>query len=147
MSSSIQNKLKTLFEKQKLGVLATQDQQNPYTNLIAFACSEDMHHIVFVTPKATRKFANIISNSSVSLFIDNRSNRIDDFRRAIGVTAVGTVRQIRKNRSSKLMKLYLEKHPHLDSFLSSRSCVFLCIDVKTYYAVERFQNVTEIHME
>lgn len=143
----LEDKLKKLFSSQKLGVLATQQKKNPYTSLVAFACSGDMRQIVFATPKATRKFANIMSNSSVSFFIDNRSNRAIDFRKAIGVTALGSVRQIRKNKNSKLMKLYLSKHPQLDSFVGSQSCAFLCIDVKSFYIVERFQNVTEVHLE
>jgi uncharacterized protein YhbP (UPF0306 family) len=142
---SLENKLKQLFTSQKLGVLATQQKLKPYTSLIAFGCSEDMRHIVFATPKATRKFANMLSNSSVSLFVDNRTNSATDFRKAIGVTITGSIRQIRKNKNSKLMKLYLSKHPYLESFLTSRSCAFLCIDVKSFYVVERFQNVTEVH--
>lgn len=143
----LMDKLKKLFSTQKLGVLATQQKKNPYTNLIAFACSEDMRQIVFATPKTTRKFENMISNSNVSFFIDNRSNKAADFRKAIGVTAVGSVRQIRKNKNSKMMKRYLQKHPQLASFLASESCAFLCIDVKTIYVVERFQNVIEVHLD
>ena len=143
---SLEDKLKKLFISQKLGILATQQKKNPYTSLVAFACSDDMKQIVFATHMATRKFANIISNPCVSFFIDNRSNRVIDFRKAIGVTVLGSVRQIRKNKNSKLMKLYLNKHPHLNSFLDSQSCAFLCIDVKSFYVVERFQNVTEVHL-
>lgn len=132
---------------QQLGVLATQQKKNPYTSLIAFACSEDMRHIVFATLKMTRKFENMMSNSNVSFFIDNRSNKPADFKKAIGVTAVGSVRQIRKSNNSKFMKLFLNKYSHLESFLASKSCAFLCIDVQSYYVVERFQNVTEVHLK
>ena len=144
---SLEDKLRSLFRSQKLGVLATQEKEKPYTSLIAFASSDDLHQIAFATTKATRKFANISSNSNVSMFIDNRSNKVVDFRKAIGVTAVGSVRQIRKNKNSKLMKLYLKKHPQLESFLVSSSCAFICMDVKSFYVVESFQNVTEIHLE
>ena len=144
---SLEERLQKLFRSQKLGVLATQQKENPYTNLIAFACSDDMRKIVFATPKTTRKFENMIANSSVSFFIDNRSNKAADFRKAMGVTAVGSVRQIRKNKNSTMMKRYLEKHPQLTSFLGSRSCAFLCIDVKSIYVVERFQNVIEVHLD
>jgi len=143
---SLEKKLKELFSSQKLGILATQQKKSPYTSLIAFACSDDMRHIVFATPKTTRKFENMISNSHVSFFVDNRSNKPADFRKAIGVTAVGSVRQIRKNKHSRLMTLYLRKHPQLESFLGSYLCAFLCIDVNSFYVVERFQNVTEVHL-
>jgi len=144
---SLEKRLQKLFRSQKLGVLATHQKKNPYTNLIAFASSDDMRQIVFATAKTTRKFENMILNSSVSFFIDNRSNKADDFRKAIGVTAVGSVRQIRKNKNSMMMKRYLQKHPQLASFLASKSCVSLCIDVKTIYVVERFQNVIEVHLD
>jgi nitroimidazol reductase NimA-like FMN-containing flavoprotein (pyridoxamine 5'-phosphate oxidase superfamily) len=144
---SLEDRLQKLFHSQKLGVLATHQKKNPYTNLIAFASSDDMRQIVFATARTTRKFENMIANSSVSFFIDNRSNKADDFRKAIGVTAVGSVRQIRKNKNSTMMKRYLKKHPQLASFIASKSCVFLCIDVKTIYVVERFQNVIEVHLD
>jgi len=144
---SFENKLKELLTSQKLGILATQQKKIPYTSLIAFACSDDMRHIVFATPKTTRKFENMISNSNVSFFIDNRSNKPTDFKKAMGVTAVGSVRQSRKNKNSILMKLYLGKHPQLESFLCSDSCAFLCIDVNSLYVVERFQHVTEVHLK
>ena len=143
---SLERNLRKLFSSQKLGVLATQQKKRPYTSLIAFACSDDMHNIVFATPKTTRKFANIISNSSVSFFVDNRSNKAADFGKAIGVTVLGSVRQISKNRNSTLMKLYLKKHPQLKSFVRSPSCALVCIDVDSFYIVQRFQNVTEIHL-
>ena len=146
-NASLEDKLKQLFRSQTLGVLATQQKKKPYTSLVAFACSGDMSQIVFATHKATRKFANIISNSNVSMFIDNRLNKAADFRKAIGVTALGSVRQIRKNKNNKLMKIYLDKHPQLESFLASPSCALICIDIKSFYIVERFQNVTEIHLE
>jgi nitroimidazol reductase NimA-like FMN-containing flavoprotein (pyridoxamine 5'-phosphate oxidase superfamily) len=146
-NSSLENKLKKLFSSQKLGVLATQQKKNPYTSLVAFACSDDMRRIVFATAKTTRKFANIISNSSVSFFVDNRSNKAVDFRKAIGVTVLGSVRQHRKNKNDRMMKLYLKKHPQLKPFVSSPSCVFLCIDVESFYIVERFQDVKEIHLK
>ncbi|MBM4102786.1 MAG: pyridoxamine 5'-phosphate oxidase family protein [Planctomycetes bacterium] len=136
----------SLFESQKLGVLATQHKKTPHTSLVAFACSEDMHHIVFATPKATRKYANLLSNSCASFFVDNRSNKTSDFKKAVGVTVSGSVRPIHKNKNSKLMKAYLDKHPNLQPFLVSRACALMCLDINTIYVVEQFQNVTEIHL-
>jgi nitroimidazol reductase NimA-like FMN-containing flavoprotein (pyridoxamine 5'-phosphate oxidase superfamily) len=141
----LEKKLRALFGSQKLGVLATGHKKMPHTSLVAFASSDDMHHIVFVTPRATRKYANLLSNSCVSFFVDNRSNKAADFKQAVGVTVSGSVRQIHKNKNSKLMKAYLDKHPQLRPFLASRACALMCLDIKTIYVVEQFQNVTEIH--
>lgn len=142
----LEKKLRALFGSQKLGVLATGQKKMPHTSLVAFACSDDMRHIVFATPKATRKYANLLSNSCASFFIDNRSNKAADFKKAVGVTVSGSVRQIHKNKNSKLMKAYLDKHPHLRTFIASRACALMCLDIKTIYVVERFLNVTEIHL-
>jgi uncharacterized protein YhbP (UPF0306 family) len=147
VSSHLEQRLRKLLVSQRLAVLATQQKKNPYTSLVAFASSEDMHRIVFATPKTTRKFANMLANSKVSMFFDNRSNKIVDFRNAIGVTALGSARQIRKNKNSQMMNIYLAKHPQLESFLASPSCAFMCMDVESFYVVERFQNVTEIHLK
>ncbi len=140
----LEKKLDMLFASQNLGVLATQQNEHPYTSLVAFACSDDLHHIVFATPTATRKFANITHNEKVSFFVDNRTNKAADFRQAVGVTCSGTVRKLEKTKESKLLKRYLAKHPHLASFLWSPSCAFLCIDVTSFTIVERFQHVTEL---
>ncbi|OHB57901.1 MAG: hypothetical protein A2Y12_01650 [Planctomycetes bacterium GWF2_42_9] len=145
--TSFKDKLKRIFRLQAFAVLATQQKKMPYTSLVAFACSDDMRCIVFATLKATRKFANIMSNPNVSMFIDNRSNNAADFSKAIGITALGSVRQLTKNKNSKMMKLYLKKHPQLKPFLASPSCAFICMDVKSFYVVERFQNVTEINLK
>jgi general stress protein 26 len=100
---SLEDRLQKLFRSQKLGVLATLAKKNPYTNLIAFACSDDMRQIVFATAKTTRKFENMISNSCVSFFIDNRSNKAADFRKAMGVTAVGSDPQKQKQHDDEAL--------------------------------------------
>ncbi len=141
------DRLNELFSSQKLGVLATQQDEHPYTSLLAFASTDDLRQIVFATPRSTRKYANLTSNANVSFFIDNRSNKTADFRRAIGVTVLGTVRILSKNKNSRLVKLYLGKHPHLGSFFASPTCAFIGLDVRSYYIVERFQHVTEIHLK
>ena len=49
--------LKALFASQGLAVLSTHDHGQPYCNLVAFASSEDIRHLVFATTRATRKAA------------------------------------------------------------------------------------------
>jgi hypothetical protein len=87
-----------------------------------------------------------VTNTRVAILIDNRSNRASDFRRAMAATAVGTVHEVRKARNSRLIRLYLEKHPQLEDFLWSPTCAVLDIRVESYYVVERFQHVTGLHL-
>lgn len=142
----LKNKLTMVFNSQKLAVLATDQKHHPYTSLVAFAASKDLKHIVFATTKETTKFRNISKNCNVSMFIDNRSNKSTDFEKSIGITAQGSVREIRKNKTAKLIKLYLSKHPELLDFIMMKDCAVLCMDVEKYHVVQKFQNVTVVEM-
>lgn len=137
-----------LLSAQKLAVLATQNPEGfPYASLIAFAATEDLRKIVLATPRATRKFANISNNPGVSLLVDDRSNRENDFHDAKAVTVLGAVDQIENDASrEELALLYLKKHPYLEDFLRSPSTALICISVWRYYLVSRFQEVMELHI-
>ncbi len=80
------------------------------------------------------------------MVVDNRSNREADFHRASAVTATGVVKETEGSERDRLQKLYLAKHPYLKGFVSSPTCALLKVEVETYYVVNRFQNVTELHI-
>jgi len=144
--ANLKDRLHRLFQQQKLGVLSTHNRGEPYASLVAFAATDDLKQLVFATPRATRKFSNMTADARAAMLIDSRSNRASDFRRSMAATAVGAVREIRKARNSRLLRLYLEKHPHLHDFVHSPSCAVLRLDVKSYYVVDRFQHVMELHL-
>ncbi|MFC1633987.1 pyridoxamine 5'-phosphate oxidase family protein [Planctomycetota bacterium] len=142
----LRKKLKALFDKQRIGVLSTQKRNRPYASLVAFAATDDFKSFVFATPRTTRKYANIIASSRAALLVDNRSNRMGDFRRAMAVTIVGTVRELRKSGKSRLIQLYTNKHSHLKDFIQSPTCAVLCLKAETLHIVDRFQHVVELHL-
>ena len=43
--------------------------------------------------------------------------------------------------------VFLAKHPHLESFVRSPSCVRLRLRVSVYMVVARFQHVIELHID
>ena len=60
ISRDMKQKINELMNQQGLGVLSTKDGDgHPYASLIAFAPNQDNSQLFFVTPKATRKFANL----------------------------------------------------------------------------------------
>ena len=130
-----------LLSSQRLAVLASYGDDQPYTSLVAFAASADLKAIYFATSRATRKFANLTRCARVSMLIDNRSNRQRDFHKGIAVTALGSVGEVEKSEAAEL---YLRKHPHLKDFMESPSTALLEISVERYYLVSRFQNVLEL---
>jgi len=144
--TDLRRKLKELFDKQRIGVLSTQKKNMPYASLVAFAVTDDLKSFVFATPRTTRKYSNIMASRRAALLIDNRSNRMSDFRRAMAVTVVGTVRELRKSRKSRLIQLYTDKHSHLEDFIKSPTCAVLCLEAETLHIVDRFQHVVELHL-
>src|SRR5512133_3774274 len=88
--------LRQLLQQQLHLVLATHDGSAPYTSLMAFAASEDLARLFFVTARATRKFSNMAANSRVSVLIDNRTNRSADFQSALAVTALGDAKELQE---------------------------------------------------
>ena len=67
-------RLRILDEIQPHAVLATESAGKPYTSLIAYALTPDIKGLIFITPKSTRKYKNILKNNQVSLLIDTRTN-------------------------------------------------------------------------
>ena len=142
----VENLLRELFDSQSLAVLATQSDGQPYTNLVAFAFSQDLHSLFFATAQSTRKFANLSAEPMVSMLVDNRTNNPSDFRWAKAVTVTGKAEKIDKEKENEITEVYLDKHPHLKDFIDSPSCALIRINVETYYLVTRFQDVMEIHV-
>jgi nitroimidazol reductase NimA-like FMN-containing flavoprotein (pyridoxamine 5'-phosphate oxidase superfamily) len=145
--SELEHLIRELFESQKLAVLATQNEGQPYANLIAFAASDDLKSLYFATARATRKYANIEADARVTVLIDNRSNQDSDFSQAAAVTATGTAQEVVDAKRDEVLAIYLAKHPMLEDFVRSPSCALLQIRVETYYLVRRFQNVMELHVK
>ena len=139
--------LKDLFKNQLFASLATQQLTRPYNNLIAFAATQDLKDILFITRRETHKYANLLSNSNVSVLIDNRSNNDADFRNAVAVTAVGTAEEVKGQSKDPLLQLYLAKHHSLAKFAHSPDSALFRIKVKKYFIVRKFQEVMELKVE
>ena len=146
-TDEIRNILKALFSSQKLAVLSTHRDGQPYASLVAFVASDDLRQIYFTTPNTTRKYANLMADSRVAFLIDNRLNEESDIHAAMAVTAMGSAREIDKAANNRFMTQYLDKHPYLESFIKSPTCSWIRVDIVSHYLVRRFQNVMELHLD
>ena len=146
-NDQFRKRLAELFRSQNLATLATHNDGQPYASLVAFYAADDLKHIYFVTPKTTRKFANLNADSRVAVMVNSSTNQASDFHQAISVTAIGCAVEIRGSEKEPILKQYLAKHPHLDEFVRAPSCALVGISVKTYFLVKNFQNVMELHLE
>ena len=87
--SGLKQTIAKLFSTQKLAVLSSFGNEQPYASLVAFTVTDDLKHIIFATTRSTRKYANLSAESKVALLIDNRSNDEKDFSYAVAATALG----------------------------------------------------------
>jgi heme iron utilization protein len=127
----------------RYAVLATSDEGRPYASLIAFALTPNCKIVIFATSKATRKYRNIMSERSVSILIDNRSQTPEDLSHAEAVTLVGTVRSIRAGvRKEEYSKVFLDKHPPLAGFINEPGTALMAMVIEQAIHVTRFQDVS-----
>lgn len=134
-----------LLNSQRLAVLSTSMSGRPYSNLIAFAATDDLRDIFFATTRATRKFANLTAEPRVSLLVDNRSNQETDFGEASALTVLGTAEEVLGIEQEKYQQLYLKKHPYLEDFVTAPTCALIRVKVEKYIMVTQFQEVREIY--
>jgi nitroimidazol reductase NimA-like FMN-containing flavoprotein (pyridoxamine 5'-phosphate oxidase superfamily) len=142
----LRHTVRALLDSQFQGVLATQHDRHPYTSLMAFAVTPDLHRIVFATYRATQKHANLLANPYASLLIDNRTNKSADYQDTVAISAEGKVSEVDVAQHGELLQLYLHKHPQLRGFVSAADCILLQLEVESFYVVSQFQNVTVLQM-
>ena len=144
----IREALAALFNKQQLAVLATRLSQGPgtYTSLLGFAATEDLKHILFATTRGTRKHENMESCPDVSLLIDSRTHRQQDFQEAEAVTVLGRAVETSGGERESLQTVYLAAHPYMEDFVTAPNCALMRVDVTHYYHVCQFQKVTELRV-
>ena len=145
----LERQVRELFQQQLLGVLATNTGSavaEPYVSLIAFVATEDLRRLIFFTSRNTRKFTNIVTNSQVSMLIDNRTNQAGDFQTALAVTVLGRAIEQHGVEKSSLQKLFLARHPELEAFALDSSSALIEILVERYILVSKFQQVNELVM-
>ncbi|MCU0601051.1 MAG: pyridoxamine 5'-phosphate oxidase family protein [Desulfobacterales bacterium] len=143
----IRRVLRGLLSTQRLAVLSTHAGGQPYASLVAFACSEDLRFLHFVTPRTTRKFGNLQNDGRMALLVTSSANQEVDFHEAMAVTVVGSAGEISGPEKEAALERYLGKHPYLEAFARSPTCAFVQVHARTYILVKNFQHVMELHLE
>jgi general stress protein 26 len=144
LSAGLKQKIKSLLEEQCLGVLSTKDfDGHPYASLIAYAGNPDHSELYFATPRATRKFDNLVLDPRVALLINNSVNSPADFHEAMAVTILGIARLVEDDERATILPVYLQRHPYLRSFAQSPSCALFAVKVTGFTMVQKFQNVSD----
>jgi len=136
------DELKQLNIKALHAVLATAHDSIPYTSLVAYAFDYREKLFVFLTPRKTTKYSNILKNPNVSLLIDTRENTDKDYLSGEAFTVIGKAVALRASkRRERLLKTFLNKHPKLLDFSKERSTAIIAVDIQRCFKVTKFQEV------
>jgi nitroimidazol reductase NimA-like FMN-containing flavoprotein (pyridoxamine 5'-phosphate oxidase superfamily) len=131
------------FDDLRFAVLSTSDEGKPYASLIAFTFTPDRQRVIFATPKATRKYRNIRLQPSVSILVDNRSQKPEDLSNAEAVTLTGTARTVRGGaRKKEYSRIFMAKHPQLADFINKSDTALIEMAIEEAVHVTRFQYVS-----
>jgi len=144
--SQVTQLLSDLFSSQKLAVISTQGDGQPYSNLVAFAETGDLKQLLFVTNRNTRKYYNIKGDRRAAMMIDSRTNQMSDFQNAIAVTAIGIAMEMLENDRDAASKVFLRKHPHLVDFLNGPDSALISLKIRDY-VIASFTEVRTINVE
>ena len=123
--------LKYILASQHFAVLSSDSSGQPYSNLVAFAATEDLKYLVFVTNRNTRKYRNIVENRQVSLLIDSRTNQPSDVSKATAITVLGSASET-VDKNGGFLSLYLTKHAHLNQFANEPDNALIVVTVSEY---------------
>ncbi|MFZ5906294.1 MAG: pyridoxamine 5'-phosphate oxidase family protein [Nitrospirota bacterium] len=145
---SVPERLRVMNRKQQHAVLATDARGQPYTSLVAYALTPDGTGILFATPRATRKYGNILSNNRVSLLIDTRSNTDRAYLGAESVTILGNAHRVKRGaKRDALAEIFIRKHPRLAEFVRFRGTALIYVEILHAIHVAQFQSVSEWHKD
>jgi nitroimidazol reductase NimA-like FMN-containing flavoprotein (pyridoxamine 5'-phosphate oxidase superfamily) len=138
--------VKDLCASQRSAALATREGGQPYLSLMACAVTPDLTTVIMATDRGTRKYANLVAEPRVALLIDNRSNTPADTEEAVAVTILGRASEATPDEHGKFLRLFLDRHPHLQDFATSPTCALIAVRVTTYIVVQHFGEVQELRM-
>lgn len=144
--TALRQRIAEMLKSQYLAVLATSAEQSPYTSLVGYMASQDMREIYFATFTSTRKYSNICKHAQVSLLIDSRTNRGDDFQSSSALTVLGEAETVSGAKRDELASRYLHKFSHLGDFIGDPRCALVRVIVARYLLVESFQEVFELEV-
>ena len=140
----VELRIRRLVKDQLYGVLCTQSDGQPYGSMVAFAFTEDLKHVVFGTPRATKKYQILTACSNVALVVNNMNRHPNDLMKVEALTATGRASEITPTEpATRWVNMLLQRHPHLEAFIISPSTALFEVKIGRYFFVRSFQDVTQ----
>lgn len=138
--------IRAILDAQRFGVLSTHGGGQPYASLVALAATDDLGRILFCTPRATRKYANLSRDPRAAILVHTSQNAAADCTEAMSLTATGTVVELRDGARDTGEALFLARHGGLADFVGDPQAALMTMEVCEFHLVRRFQDVVRLRM-
>jgi general stress protein 26 len=135
-------KMKALVKEKDICVLSTVSKDaTPHCSLMAYVVDEKCREIYMATHSTTKKYKNLLHNSSVSLLIDSRE--ITPRQQSQALTVSGVFQPIYDaHKRDRVKALLLMQNPHLKDFVNNPNTIMICIKVKS---LQLLKGLTDSH--
>ena len=138
------DRIRRLVVEQRYGVLCTQVNGQPYGSMIALVFTDDLTQAVFSTPRATRKYRNLIECPKVAIVVNNLDHCPGQLMKAEAVTITGVANEVVDEEDCRRWaKQLVKRHPELSGFAVSPSTALFTVKLKRFFLVHSFQKVTQ----
>jgi uncharacterized pyridoxamine 5'-phosphate oxidase family protein len=124
----------------RFAILATEGKGQPHMSLIAITPIEGYSKLIFSTYRNTVKFSNLLENGKVAVLIENGDCKNLSLQGSFILTAFGHAKEITFGNDS-ILKLHLERHPDMKSFMQSEECALIQITVNAFQLVMGIEDV------
>jgi len=135
-------KMKGIVKANDLCVLATVSEGKPHCSLMSYISDEEGHEIYLISHKQTKKYANLMENSTVSLLIDTREEEKGQRRIYIkALTVSGEFQTIKDFGKKEIIRVkFSKRHPHLADFLNDPGAEIFSIKIKSFQLLDRVKD-------
>jgi len=141
-------RIKELLYSQLYGVLCTRPHDSGlHASIVAFASADDLSAIIFATPRNTRKYQNMLSDSRIAIFFDDRRPRKEDLMKVTGLEAQGSVRELTKQERGGYRAVYLARHPDMAEFVDATGSALMRLEVEQFEIVDHFQHLLILRLD
>ncbi|MFW9974873.1 MAG: pyridoxamine 5'-phosphate oxidase family protein [Candidatus Thorarchaeota archaeon] len=144
INPEVKKRISKVLDSQRIAVLGTSNNNEPYSCLVGFAISDDFRELVFATMRQRLKYKNMVANPRVTLMIDDRDSQASDFNDTTSITIVGSAQDMEEPQREKYASMLLHRHPALTEFVNSEDCAIMRVTIDKIYLVSEFESVVKL---
>lgn len=137
--------MRQILTSQNLCVLATFSGEEPHCSLMAYIVDDSCRRLYMLTPKKTRKFANLCANPTVSLLVDTRlaDGRPQSRDTICALTVGGTCAVVEDvDREKSICERFLQVHPHLATFVKEEDIAVFEVKIASLQLLQGARDAT-----